>query len=137
NPWRKWDSVVDKFTPRHEVIIPTLACFAGGPKGVAPSTIEQYADRLEEVLDAAGVGKAHFAGNSLGAWLSMEMGRRQRALSVVAFSPAGGYTSKWRQFVIRQFFTWNKRLSSMTGQVTPLVLRFAWVRKLALRAVAE
>jgi alpha-beta hydrolase superfamily lysophospholipase len=43
------------------------------------------------VLDSAGIETAHLAGNSLGAWLAVELGRRGRARSVVALSPAGGW----------------------------------------------
>jgi alpha-beta hydrolase superfamily lysophospholipase len=43
------------------------------------------------MLDAAGIDTAHLVGNSLGGWLAVELGRRGRARSVVALSPAGSW----------------------------------------------
>ena len=40
-------------------------------------------------MGRAGFDTAHFAGNSLGGWISLELARRGRARSVTAISPAG------------------------------------------------
>jgi pimeloyl-ACP methyl ester carboxylesterase len=89
--WRIWKPVLPELTQRHRVIAPTLAGHLGGPqlgpgRGIAP-----LADAIETLLDDYGLEKAHFAGNSLGAWLSCELAQRGRALSVVAFSPPGSW----------------------------------------------
>ena len=48
---------------------------------------------METLLDGLGVGTAHFAGNSMGGALALELAKRGRARSVVAISPGGG----WRE----------------------------------------
>ena len=55
-------------------------------------------------MDAAGFERAHVAGNSLGGWIGLELGRRGRALSVTAISPAGlawGREGAWGGAVLR------------------------------------
>ena len=55
----------------------------------AASTPEALADAVERELLGAGFDSAHFAGNSLGGWISLELARRGRARTVTAISPAG------------------------------------------------
>jgi pimeloyl-ACP methyl ester carboxylesterase len=52
---------------------------------------EQIVDALEEALDAVGWDTAHLAGSSLGGYLALKLAERDRARSVVAFAPAGGW----------------------------------------------
>jgi pimeloyl-ACP methyl ester carboxylesterase len=83
---------------RHDVLAPTLPGHHGGPplepgEPQEPVSIGALADGVERILDAAGIDTAHLAGNSLGGWLAIELGRRGRARSVVALSPAGGWGS--------------------------------------------
>ena len=78
----------------HAVFAPTLAGHHGGAPladGVEVS-VAALADALEARLDELGIERAHMAGNSLGGWLALELGRRGRALSVVALSPAGAWS---------------------------------------------
>jgi pimeloyl-ACP methyl ester carboxylesterase len=92
--WRVWKPVLGALTARRDVLAPQLAGHYQGeplPPGVAP-TIGAWADALERRLDAAGVGAPDLAGNSLGGWISLELARRGRARTVVAISPAGGWS---------------------------------------------
>lgn len=92
--WRIWQPVIPLLEAEHSVIAPTLAGHLGGPPlragahGVGP-----VADAVEELLDGLGVEQAHLVGFSLGGWLACELAHRGRASSVVAFSPAGAWTS--------------------------------------------
>jgi pimeloyl-ACP methyl ester carboxylesterase len=54
-------------------------------------TIAAAVDLLEKKLDRSGIERAHLVGSSLGGWLAIELARRGRALSVVAFAPGGGW----------------------------------------------
>jgi alpha-beta hydrolase superfamily lysophospholipase len=93
--WRVWRPVLSALEAQHEVFAPTLPGHRCGPAleaGRAVS-IDAIADGLERILDTAGLDTAHFAGNSLGGWLAIELARRGRARSVVALSPAGGWAS--------------------------------------------
>jgi pimeloyl-ACP methyl ester carboxylesterase len=76
-----------------ELLVPTLlGRYQSEPfaRGVAPG-VEALTDALERELDAAGWDTAHVDGNSLGGWLALELAKRGRARSVVAFAPAGGW----------------------------------------------
>jgi pimeloyl-ACP methyl ester carboxylesterase len=93
--WRVWRPTLAALEAEHEVFAPTLPGHRHGPPldpGRAVG-IGALADGLERILEAAGIQTAHFAGNSLGGWLAIEMARRGRARSLVALSPAGGWTS--------------------------------------------
>lgn len=136
NPWHKWGDALDLLVDRHDVFVPTLICFDGGPDFTDPVRIEQIVDRVEDALDAAGIDKAHFAGNSLGGWISMEMARRGRALSAVAISPAGGWPTKRQQRRCWRFFMWNARLRFIANPIAPLAMRFGFMRRILFRFVA-
>ena len=75
--------------------VPGFGRSAPLPAGTRP-TIEAMADALERALDAAGWDTPHVAGNSMGGWLALELGRRGRAASAVAISPAGMWTERER-----------------------------------------
>jgi alpha-beta hydrolase superfamily lysophospholipase len=91
--WRIWQPVLAELEAQHEVLALTLPGHRGGPllDDLRPVSLEALADGVEEILDAAGIATAHLVGNSLGGWLAVELGRRGRASSVVALSPAGAW----------------------------------------------
>src|SRR5436190_1027558 len=83
--WRCWLPVLPYLVPRFEVIAPTLHGHDGGPVPPhAAHSLSEATDHLEQVLDELGVDTAHFAGNSMGGALSLELAKRGRARSVVA-----------------------------------------------------
>lgn len=89
--------MIPRLRERHDVFAPTLpghrggAAFAGG--------IDDLVDAVCDQLDAEGITTAHVAGNSLGGWIALDLARRGRARSAVAFSPAGA--SRARRDAIR------------------------------------
>lgn len=92
--WRIWRPVIPTLEERHALFVPTLIGHRGGPElRSGPNGIKVIADDMETRMDKAGISRAHLVGNSLGGWLALEMAARGRGLSVVAFSPAGTYTS--------------------------------------------
>lgn len=96
--WRTWKPVLPTLERHHDVIAPTMLGHHGGPAltvGV-PLSIQGLVDAVEHDLDRLGVGRVHAAGNSLGGWIALELARRGRALSVVAFSPGGAWRSRAR-----------------------------------------
>src|SRR5215210_4949984 len=91
--WKCWKPVLADLVPRFDVFAPTLHGHDGGPAvpdGPA-HTIGEAANHLETLLDEQGIETAHFAGNSMGGALSLELAKRGRARSVVAISPGGGW----------------------------------------------
>ncbi len=86
-----WDPVSDQLGAQRDVIAVDLPGFgqsASLPEGVEPSPA-RLAEALGELLDELGLAKAHVAGNSLGAWVALELAKQGRALSVTALCPAG------------------------------------------------
>jgi pimeloyl-ACP methyl ester carboxylesterase len=102
-------------------------------------SIERFADLLEAQLDAINLEKAHLVGNSLGGWLALELARRNRALSVVALAPGGGWQhgSKEQRRLLRKFKT-THRLLRVAGPVASVLTTVGPIRRIFLSdAVAQ
>ena len=100
--WRTWKPILPLLEPHHDVIAPTLLGHSGAaPLGdeVAPS-LDALVDGVLAELDTLGLDRVHVVGNSLGGWIALELARRGRARSVVAFSPAGAWRSNLRMAVL-------------------------------------
>ena len=137
--WRCWHPLLADLVPRFEVVAPTLHGHDGGPPPPdhPAHSIGEGADHLEKLLDELGVDTAHFAGNSMGGALSLEMAKRGRARSVVAISPGGGWeehdTAEAQRIV--RWFARNQRLARAAEPQMPALMRRARSRRLALRDV--
>jgi pimeloyl-ACP methyl ester carboxylesterase len=124
-----WDPVIGLLAPEREVIVldmPGFGAAAPLPPEVEPSAAN-LAAALREALVARGIERPHVAGNSLGAWVGLEMGREGWAASVTALSPAG----LWRTPLGPR----ERDVHRMAQRVRPLVavgLRLAPLRRRAL-----
>src|SRR3954454_9204836 len=137
--WRCWLPVIAELVPRFDVIAPTLHGHDGGPAvpdGPAHTIIEA-ANHFEQLLDGLGVETAHFAGNSMGGALSLELAKRGRARSVVAISPGGGWEENDASEPARiiRWFARNQKLARATERSLERVMRRPGLRRLALRDV--
>jgi pimeloyl-ACP methyl ester carboxylesterase len=136
--WRCWLPVLGLLAPRFEVIAPTLHGHDGGPTPPrAAHTLGDAADHFEMLLDGLGVGTAHFAGNSMGGALSLELAKRGRARSVVAISPGGGWAdfdSREVERIIR-LFKRNRRSAKATERHHERLLARPGFRRVGLRDV--
>src|SRR4051794_998077 len=72
--WRIWELVLPALERRHDVLAPTLAGHAGGPRFAGP-----LADAVERAMDDAGFATAHLVGNSLGGHVALQLAARGRA----------------------------------------------------------
>jgi pimeloyl-ACP methyl ester carboxylesterase len=136
--WRCWLPVLAELVPHFDVLAPTLPGHDGGPEPHPPArTLGEAADHLERLLDEQGVGEAHFAGNSMGGALSLELAKRGRALSVVAISPGGGWHEDDVAEVdrIERFFLRARRLGAATASLSPRIMSRPNSRRTALRDV--
>ncbi len=88
---RTWDLVRPALERHHDVIAPTLPGHAGGPPLPGDGGLDAVVDHLARFMDAEGLETAHVAGNSLGGYLALRLAARDRARSVVALAPAGGW----------------------------------------------
>jgi pimeloyl-ACP methyl ester carboxylesterase len=124
-----WDPVLPLLEGEREVIALDMAGFGGEP--VLPGGEEPNAWNLARVLhercEELGVERPHVAGNSLGGWVALEMGRFGWARSVTCLSPAGLWRAPLgeRPTMAR---TWGRRLR-------PLVAAAMHVKPLRDRAV--
>jgi len=86
-----WEPVLDLLRPEREVTVLDMPGFGAAPplpEGKDP-TAANLAAALHERCEELGVPRPHVAGNSLGGWVALEMGRQGWAASVTAISPAG------------------------------------------------
>ena len=128
-----WDPVVPLLSREREAIALDLPGFGGAPSlppEVEP-TAAALATPLRDQMAARGIERFHVAGNSLGAWVGLELGRAGAALSVTCLSPAG----LWREPIgprdspVRE---WARRLRPLV----PLALRVPPLRRRALLTFA-
>jgi pimeloyl-ACP methyl ester carboxylesterase len=133
-----WRPVLPALAAKHEVLVATFPGHMGGdriPRGFRHS-IAASVDLAEAELDAAGIGKVHIAGNSLGGWFALELARRGRARSVVAISPGGGWEcgSPEERELVRTFLRLG-RLIRMGGPIAPVLGHIGVARNFALRQI--
>jgi pimeloyl-ACP methyl ester carboxylesterase len=125
-----WDPVVPLLAPEREVIVLDLPGFGDAPS--LPAEVEPtaaaLAAALRDRLAERGIERAHVAGNSLGAWVALELGRMGAARSVTCLSPAGLWRSPlgMRPGMARR---WAQRLR-------PAVSTALWVPAIRRRALA-
>ena len=120
-----WDPVLPLLAGEREVVVLDMPGFGSAPP--LPPAVEPTAANLgaalTERLAGLGVERPHVAGNSLGAWVGLEMGRAGSAASVTAISPAG----LWRAPLgarPREFRAWARKLRPLVrGAVAVPALR--------------
>jgi pimeloyl-ACP methyl ester carboxylesterase len=103
--WRTWELVLPALERHHDVLAPTFPGHAGGPAVGEEVSDALLADAVERAMDEAGFETAHFAGNSLGGFVALQLAARGRARSVVALAPAGGWArtdSSWHALLAFQ-----------------------------------
>ena len=85
-----WRPVMARLAAERDVIAVDLPGFGGSPlyddDALTPNAL---ASTLAEFCAGLGVSRPHVAGNSLGAWVALEMAKRGTVASVAAISPAG------------------------------------------------
>ena len=98
--WRTWELVLPLLEREHDVLAPTLAGHAGGPRIEGEIHEDVLADGVERALDQVGWETAHVVGSSLGGYVALQLAARGRARSVVALAPSGGFAEGdegWRE----------------------------------------
>jgi pimeloyl-ACP methyl ester carboxylesterase len=116
--WQVWKPVLPALERERDVIALDLPGFGGSPTlpiGVVPDA-PALARAVADFLDGLGIDKPVVGGNSLGGWVSLELGKRGRARAVVGVSPAG-FANGWESAVARVHLmsTWHgARMSGLT-----------------------
>jgi len=73
-----WLPAAELLAGRYRLILPDLRGHGQSGVGTDPATMEKHAADLLRLLDASGVGKAVFAGVSIGGYVLFEFWRRHR-----------------------------------------------------------
>jgi pimeloyl-ACP methyl ester carboxylesterase len=115
--WRSWELVLPALERRHEVLALTLPGHAGGHPIKPDADSEAFLDAVESAIDDAGFGPAHIAGNSLGGYLALRLAARGRALTVVAFAPAGGWAQDDDSYV--ELLRFQRSMSEQVSSSAP------------------
>lgn len=74
-----WLPVADALATKYRVIVPDLRGHGESGTGVGPATMEKHAADLTCICRELGVGRAAFAGVSIGGYVLFEFWRRDRA----------------------------------------------------------
>lgn len=131
----EWRPVQFALAARHEVIavdLPGHGGSGGTPNG-QEATPAGLARSVAATLDGFGLSQAHLAGNSLGAWVALELAALGRARTVTAFAPAGLWDPATCNGPVHDGLAPLRRLARLTGPVLPQLTR---IRPLARAAVA-
>jgi pimeloyl-ACP methyl ester carboxylesterase len=125
-----WEPVAPALAREREVIaldLPGFGAAASLPAAVEPTALA-LAGALRDQLAARGVERADVAGNSLGGWVGLELGRLGLARSVTCLSPAG----LWRTPIGPN----DSRTREWARRVRPLVTGALRIPPLRRRALA-
>jgi pimeloyl-ACP methyl ester carboxylesterase len=92
-------------------------------------------DAAESYLDEHGLDRPHLAGNSMGAFMAIELARRGRAATVCALSPPGLW-SPGDGLQARSLNSKGRAVGRLLSPTFPLIFRSASVRRSFLRRMA-
>lgn len=131
-----WRDVAPLLADHHEVYTPNALGHRGGTLVQRrPVTMSDVVDAAEHYLDERGLDRPHLAGNSLGAFMAIELARRGRAATVCALATPGlWFPGDGLQ--ARAMNPRGKAMGHLMRPVLPLMFRSASVRRRALRDLA-
>ena len=128
-----WEPVLEPLTRRMDVIAVDLPGFGRSTalsEAVTPTPFA-LADAIAGLMDELGIDSAHVAGNSLGGWVALELGKTDRARSVTAVCPAGLWGAPLRRAGVPARGG-VQQLARRLRPVLPLVMLSPRARRLAL-----
>jgi len=126
-----WDPVIGSLARHRQLFVVDLPGHGSSP--IPPREIEPtpigYAAMLSSWLDEQGLDAVELAGNSVGGWTALELAKRGRARSVVAFAPAGLWAKRDPLSAKAQIWM-DHQMSRLFSPVVPYVLHSPRGRKL-------
>ena len=136
--WRVWELVLPALERHHDVLALTLPGHAGGPALPADVNADAILDAVEQAMDEAGFATAHLVGNSLGGYLALRLAARDRARSVVALAPAGGWAVGDESYrdTLALFTEWQAQLRAIAPHADAIA-RTTQGRRRATSALTE
>lgn len=122
-------------TSRARMVVPDLPGYGHSQKPKRPLPIPRLADSVVRILDALGIERATFVGNSMGCPVSVELADRHtdRVERVVFVAPAGGINNQPLSRAVRQLVVDAVRENPRMARVAvPDYVRFGPVNTLRL-----
>lgn len=124
-----WRPVMDRLAAERDVVALDLPGFGGSKPLAQAPTAHAMAGAVASFCRELGLECPHVAGNSLGAWVALEMAKAREVASVAAISPAG----LWRNPLGPRRYDTHGRANRVRFLVDGLV-RTRRGRALALRS---
>jgi pimeloyl-ACP methyl ester carboxylesterase len=128
--WQVFEPLLDLLAPHFDVLAIDMPGFGRSP--ALPDSVEPtpwgLADAVAAELDELGIERAHCAGISLGGWVSLELAKRGRALSVTTLCAAGF----WRGPLGPREGVASRTVARYARPALPLVFALPAVRRRAL-----
>ena len=128
--WQVFEPVLDLLARSFDVVAIDMPGFGGSP--ALPADVEPtpwaLAEAVAEQLDALGIERAHCSGISLGGWVSLELAKRGRALSVTTLCAAGF----WKRPLGPREGVTSRTVARLARPVLPVLLAVPAVRERAL-----
>jgi pimeloyl-ACP methyl ester carboxylesterase len=118
-----WAPVADLLAPHRELFLIDLPGHGESPPLMTDGRppIPAMLDAVLGLLDDLGLERPHWAGNSLGARLSLDAGVAQRAATVTALSPVGFFRGRgdivYARSIFRVMQAAGRRLRPVAGQL--------------------
>lgn len=130
-----WDRARPLLERDFDVIAVDLPGFGDQPwpDGAEP-TMDALASAVESELDALGIERPVVAGNSMGGWIAIELGRRGRARDVIAMAPVGGDTPAEAR-AMKRLLGLNRLAARALAPVSSVALRSKLARRIGFRDV--
>ena len=122
-------------TGRARMVVPDLPGYGRSQKPRRPLPIPRLADAVVTILDALGIQRATFVGNSMGCPISVELADRHtdRVERVVFVAPAGGINNQPLRRAVRQLAVDSVRENPRMARVAvPDYVRFGPINTLRL-----
>jgi pimeloyl-ACP methyl ester carboxylesterase len=126
---RSWAPVVTDLARERDVIAVDLPGHGDSPRqprGAGNTPLDQ-ARAVAELLDELGVASAHVAGNSVGGWVALELGRLRRARTITALSP-GGLWGRHAPVFIKVTMRQSRINARIVRRLAPGAPRSRWAR---------
>jgi pimeloyl-ACP methyl ester carboxylesterase len=86
---RVWEPIIERLRDQRELVAIDLPGFGDSPPLPDRAAPADLAAAVAERLLSLGLERPHVAGNSLGGWVALELGRQGLAAGVTAVAPAG------------------------------------------------
>ncbi|HEX3829243.1 MAG TPA: alpha/beta hydrolase [Sporichthyaceae bacterium] len=129
-----WAPLLPYLTGHREVVSIDLPGFGASPLRPGQDlTVRGLTAAVVEFCAAIGAARPHVAGNSLGGWVALEMGRLGAVASVTGISPAG----LWRGRVPR-YTKWQVRgIHDMPARLDPVLAPLTRIAPLRMALTAN